>query len=46
MAVEADRGTYAPMRRDFELLRATAEAERWSDTTCVGPAFFGPLWSL
>ncbi|MCW5777789.1 MAG: hypothetical protein KIS87_15240, partial [Phycisphaeraceae bacterium] len=34
----------AAMRRDFELLKAAAKAERWTDDTPVPPEFFGPLW--
>lgn len=34
----------AAMRRDFDLLKAAAEAEHWTDDTPVPPEFFGPLW--
>jgi hypothetical protein len=32
------------MRRDYELLRAAAASEGWTDDTPVPPEFFGPLW--
>ncbi len=32
------------MRRDFELLKATSETERWTDETPVPPEFFGAVW--
>lgn len=32
------------MRRDYELLRAFAEREQWTDETPVPPEVFGPLW--
>lgn len=32
------------MRRDYELLKAAAAAEGWTDDTPVPPEFFGPLW--
>lgn len=34
----------AAVRRDYELLIAASEAEKWSDDTPVPPEFFGPLW--
>ena len=34
----------AAMRRDYELLKAAAKAEQWTNDTPVPPAFFGPLW--
>ena len=34
----------AAMRRDYELLKAAAQRERWTDDTPVPPEFFGPLW--
>lgn len=32
------------MRHDFELIRAAAAAEKWTDETPVPPEFFGALW--
>lgn len=32
------------MRRDYELLKAAAQHEKWDDKTPVPPEFFGPLW--
>lgn len=34
----------AAMRRDYELLKAAAESEEWTDETPVPSEFFGPLW--
>jgi hypothetical protein len=34
----------AAMRRDFDLLRAAAKDENWTDETPVRQEFFGPLW--
>lgn len=43
-ATDARTVASAAIRRDFELLKAAAEAENWTDDTPVPPEFFGPLW--
>jgi multidrug efflux pump subunit AcrA (membrane-fusion protein) len=43
-AATAATATAAAMRRDFELLKAAAEREQWTNDTPVPPEFFGPLW--
>jgi hypothetical protein len=32
------------IRRDFEMLKDTAEREHWTDECYVPPEFFGPMW--
>lgn len=36
--------TQVAIRSEFELLKAMAQQERWTDRTPVPPELFGPLW--
>lgn len=41
----ASGAAIAAMRRDYELLKALAEREGWTDESAVDPDLLGPLWA-